>query len=206
MRPGRRESRPRKHFVLRILLLLAVAAAVWTLGTYYLIASQGHKSEVQPADAIVVFGAAEYGGRPSPVLKARLDRGLELFQQRMAPMIITTGGSRGGDASFSEGGGGKSYLQSRGVPDRQIIAETQSRDTAESAVRVARIMKANGMRRCIAVSDDYHIFRIKHMVARQGIEVYGAPRAQTYPQSRTQRIMLILREVLSFTLWKLHLT
>lgn len=205
MTPADTQPKP-KHILPRVLLTLGVPALAWTGAIYYRVENQSMRNEVQPADAIVIFGAAEYGGRPSAVLKARLDHGLELFQQGIAPIIITTGGSRGGDASYSEGGVGRSYLLGRGVPENKIIAETQGRDTAESAERVATIMKTNGMKSCVAVSDDYHIFRIKKMVAQQGIEVYGAPRHQGNAHSGRQRMLLILREVLSFTLWKLHLT
>jgi uncharacterized SAM-binding protein YcdF (DUF218 family) len=113
-----------------------------------------------PADAIVVFGAAEYSGHPSPVLRARLDHGFDLYQRGIAPVVIVTGGAAA-DPSFSEGGVGHDYLLHRGVPERALIAETQGRDTAESAVRVAVIMHTNGLHSCVAVSDAYHVFRIR---------------------------------------------
>ena len=152
----------------------------------------------------MVFGAAEYAGRPSPVYRARLDHAYALFQRGLAPLIITTGG-HGPDPHFSEGGVGRDYLISRGVPEPNLIAETQSDDTADSAVRVAVILKANGKGNCLAVSDDYHIFRIKQMLEAQGLVVYGAPRPETRPRSRGPRAAVVLKEVLSYTLWRLHL-
>jgi len=171
---------------------------------YSRIEAQSARDESQSADAIVVFGAAEYAGRPSPVFRARLDHAYTLFQRGLAPLIITTGG-HGEDPHFSEGGVGRDYLAGRGVPEKNLIAETQSNDTADSAERVAVILKANGKRSCLAVSDDYHIFRIQQMLEAQGLVVYGAPRPESRPRSRGDRVVLVLKEVLSYTLWRLHL-
>ncbi len=140
------------------------------------IVHEGALQEVHPADAIVVFGAAEYSGRPSPVLRARLDHAFDLFEKGIAPVVIVTGGAAL-DPSFSEGGVGSDYLKHRGIPERDLIAETQGSDTAQSAVRVAVIMRANGLHSCVAVSDAYHVFRIKRLLEHEGIgPVYVAPR------------------------------
>jgi uncharacterized SAM-binding protein YcdF (DUF218 family) len=161
--------------------------------------------ELRPADAIVVFGAAEYDGRPSPVYKARLDHAAQLYRQGLAPMVITTGGA-GADPRFSEGEVGRDYLRGQGVPDRQLIAETQSPDTAESARRVATILRANNMSSCLAVSDAYHMFRIKRMLRREGIAVVAAPRANSKPPSFWKRQSAVWHEIGSYTAWILHLT
>ncbi len=89
---------------------------------------EANVNEARPADAIVVFGAAEYVGHPSPVYRARLDHAYQLFRQGLAPLIITTGGA-GKDPKFSEGQVGRDYLAERGVPDVNLIAETQAGDT-----------------------------------------------------------------------------
>ena len=162
--------------------------------------------EPYPADAIVVFGAAEYSGHPSPVLRARLDHALDLFHRGVAPVVITTGGS-GDDPSFSEGGVGRDYLIRHGVPERSLIAEMQGRDTSESAVRVAVIMKANRLRSCVAVSDAYHVFRIRKLLEHEGIgPVYVAPRADSVPHSLAQRGLAVLRESTSYLLWRAGIT
>lgn len=171
---------------------------------YYRIEAQARRDQARPADAIVVFGAAEYAGRPSPIYRARLDHAYALFQRGLAPLIITTGG-HGPDPHFSEGGVGRDYLIRRGVPEPNLIAETQSDDTADSAARVAVILKANGKRSCLAVSDDYHIFRIQQMLEAQGLVVYGAPRPESRRRSFGPRAVVVLKEVLSYTLWRLHL-
>jgi uncharacterized SAM-binding protein YcdF (DUF218 family) len=164
---------------------------------------QATREEARPADVIVVFGAAEYSGRPSPVFRARLDHALSLFRQNLAPTIITTGGMAW-DPTFSEGGVGRDYLANKGVGDTHLIAETYSDNTAESAERVAIIMRKNGFRSCIAVSDPYHLFRIKRMMEAQGMQTYTSPRPQPGVKART-KVAHTLREAFSFTLWRLHL-
>lgn len=186
-------------------LLLAALAAFLTVASVR-IARDGSQQELHPADAIVVFGAAEYAGHPSPVLRARLDHAFELFQRGIAPVVITTGGAAS-DPSFSEGGVGRDYLMRRGIPERNLIAETQGSDTAQSAIRVAVIMRANGLHSCVAVSDAYHVFRIKRLLEHQGIApVYGAPRPGSRPHSAVQRMYAVLREACSYLLWKLGMT
>jgi uncharacterized SAM-binding protein YcdF (DUF218 family) len=195
-------ARFRKKWLL--LTLLAVLAG-YILVLYGSIVRQSGKDEARPADAIVVFGAAEYGGRPSPVFKARLDHAIELYHRGLAPIVITTGGA-GADPQFTEGEVGREYLKAHGIPDHALIAETQSPDTAESARRVSTIMRANRLHTCLAVSDGYHIFRIKHMLDREGITVYGAPRPNSKPQSLWKRNEAVFHEITSYTLWMLHLS
>ncbi len=183
-----------------LLLFLLTGYIAWN---YREVARQADRNESRAADAIIVFGAAEYAGKPSPVYRARLDHGLALYKQGLAPFVITTGG-HGDDEHFTEGGVGRSYLIAAGIPADKLIAETQSDDTSDSAERVAIIMKANNLKSCLAVSDGYHIHRIKLMMAEQGITAYGTPRPLAKPQTRVTRATLFLREVLSLTLWRLH--
>jgi uncharacterized SAM-binding protein YcdF (DUF218 family) len=188
-----------------LLWILALAPFCYATAVYWRIVSQAGRDEAQPADAIVVFGAAEYDGRPSPVYKARLDHAAQLYHRGLAPMVIITGGS-GNDPRFSEGVVGREYLKTLGIPDSQLIAETQSADTAESARRVSTIMFANKMRLCLAVSDAYHIFRIKQMLGREGITVYGAPRPNSRPQTFWKQQESAWHEIGSYTLWLLHVS
>ena len=161
--------------------------------------------EAHPTDAIVVFGAAEYAGRPSPVYRARLDHAYELFERGMAPLIITTGGA-GWDPKFSEGQVGRDYLSKLGVPDVNLIAETQADDTEKSARRVAIILEANELKSALLVSDAYHLYRAKRMMQQQGIQVYVSPRSDSIPKSAVGRLLSALREAFSYTLYRLHLT
>ena len=161
-----------------------------------------HEQELRPADAIIVFGAAQYDGRPSPVYRARLDHAYALFRSGLARLVITTGGAAA-DPNFSEGGVGHDYLLRRGIPESALIAETQASDTAQSAVRVGVIMRTNRMNRCIAVSDAYHVFRIRKMLEHEGLRVYLAPRLDARPKSVLQRAMAIAKESASYLLWRL---
>jgi uncharacterized SAM-binding protein YcdF (DUF218 family) len=185
------------------LLLWAVAGIVLFLGiTAMQVVHTASLEEIHPADAIVVFGAAEYSGRPSPVLRARLDHALEVFHRGVAPVVITTGGAAA-DPTFSEGGVGRDYLMRHGVPERSLIAETQGHDTAESALRVAVIMRANNLHSCVAVSDAYHVFRIRKLLEHQGVgPVYVAPRPDSRPHSAWQRMIAVLREATSYLWWR----
>lgn len=188
-----------------LLWSMALGPTCYAAGIYGLIVNQAEKNEARVADAIVVFGAAEYDGRPSPVYKARLDHAAQLYHRGLAPIVITTGGA-GGDLHYNEGEVGREYLKTLGIPDSQLIAETQSPDTAESARRVSTILYANGMHSCLAVSDGYHIFRIKQMLGRQGIMVYGAPRPNSRPQTFWKRQGSAWHEIGSYTLWLMHLS
>jgi uncharacterized SAM-binding protein YcdF (DUF218 family) len=189
-----------------LLILAAVAGLVALAVTAVRVVHTASLQEIHPADAIVVFGAAEYAGRPSPVLRARLDHALGLFARGVAPVIITTGGAAA-DPSFSEGGVGRDYLVRHGVPDRSVIAETQGRDTSESAVRVAVIMRANGLGSCVAVSDAYHVFRIRKLLEHEGVaRVYVAPRPESRPRTTWQREVAVLREATSYLLWRVGIT
>ncbi len=126
--------------------------------------------ELHPADAIVVFGAAEYAGRPSPVYRARLDHAYELFRRGIAPVVITSGGAAA-DPKFSEGGVGHDYLN---------------------------------MSSCIAVSDEYHVFRIRRLLEDERVRVYVAPRPESKPHSLWLRAWAVTREAVSYIAWRLH--
>jgi uncharacterized SAM-binding protein YcdF (DUF218 family) len=198
---GDRRSSPWPLWV----VALAVTAVAAFLGiTSVRIVHEAGLQEVHPADAIVVFGAAEYAGHPSPVFRARLDHGYDLFQRGAAPVVITTGGS-GADPTFSEGGVGHDYLMRRGIPESRLIAETQGSDTASSSERVAVIMSANRMHSCMAVSDGYHVFRIRKLLEHEGVQVYVAPRPDSRPRLAWQRAMAVLREAASYMVWKLNI-
>ena len=177
-------------------LLLVMAAQVM---------HQASLQQDRPADAIVVFGAAEYVGRPSPVFRARLDHAHDLFERGMAPLIITTGGA-GKDPKFSEGQVGRDYLSKHGVPDVNLIAETQAGDTEQSVRRVAVIMEANDLKSALLVSDAYHVYRAKRMMEHEGITVYTSPRPDSIPKTLGGRWLAALREAVSYLLYRLHMT
>ena len=198
------KQRPLRHWLLRLVALAALAVLAWFASICLAIVRQASQQEVHPADAIVVFGAAEYAGRPSPVYRARLDHAFDLFQRGVAPVVITTGGAAA-DPSFSEGGVGHDYLMKRGIPEANVIAETQGSDTARSAERVGVILRTNHMRSCIAVSDEYHVFRIQKLLEHEGVQVYVAPRPDSRPHSVWQRALAVAREAVGYLAWRLHI-
>jgi uncharacterized SAM-binding protein YcdF (DUF218 family) len=186
-----------------VLLLLLLAALAWCIWLYGQIRLYSTWDQTRPADAIAIFGAAEYDGRPSPVLRARLDHGLVLYQRRLAPLVITLGGQ--GDEVHTEGGVGHDYLLAHGVPEKNIIAETLSSNTEESARRLAAIARKNQLHRIVIVSDGTHLFRIHALCAAEGLDVYGSPRPQVGNLEFLDELRRYLHEILSYTAWRLHL-
>jgi uncharacterized SAM-binding protein YcdF (DUF218 family) len=200
------EKRPaRRRVWLAFTLVVLLLVSFYFVWTSLRILAQAGGDPPHTADAIVVFGAAEYSGRPSPVLRKRLDHGYDLFQKGLAPIVITTGGF-GSDPEFSEGGVGHDYLLRKGIPEVNLIAETQGSDTAQSADRVAVILRTNNMHTVIAVSDAYHIFRVKQLMEAEGFQIYGSPRPDSRPRTAWGKVEGLLRESLSYALWKLHIT
>lgn len=141
------------------------------------IAHQSAVDEARPADVIMILGAAEYHGHPSPVLRARLDHALELYRRKLAPLMLTTGGA-GGDRLFTEGGVGRSYLISHGVPAESIIIENEGDSTMSSTALAGEILSRMGLHSVIVVSDGYHIYRVKKILQSRGFAVYGSPRKE----------------------------
>jgi len=188
--------------LLFLFLSLLLLALVWSRWVYVQIESYANQDQAAPSDAIVVFGAAEYDGKPSPVFRARLDHALSLYQRGMAPLIVTLGGN-GGD-QYSEGAVGEEYLESKGVPEEDIIAETESRTTEDSARRVAVIAQANNLKRLVIVSDGTHLFRIHEICAADGLNVLTSPRPRVQVEAGSQEMARIWHEIVSYTLWRME--
>src|SRR2546430_224755 len=160
-----------------VLVAAAVGTAVAAVGLTNVardIRRQSRVDEAQPADIIVVLGAAEYRGRPSPVLEARLNHALFLYLRNLAPRILTTGGA-GGDPTFTEGDVAHAYLSKHGVPSEAILVESEGESTVHSIAAAAEIMRRMNLKSCIVVSDGYHIYRVKKMLENHGITAYGSP-------------------------------
>src|SRR5229473_2064848 len=189
-----------KWFVAIALLLALSGLLVQVMGTATEIQRQSAIDEAQPADAIIVLGAAEYRGKPSPVLEARLNHALFLYLKGLAPRIITTGGA-GGDPVFTEGSVGRSYLSERGVPPEAIVVEREGESTAQSVAAVVEIMRRMNLKSAIVVSDGYHIFRVKKMLESSGLKVFGSPRPSV-PQGGWREQWLYFRQAVGFLLWK----
>jgi uncharacterized SAM-binding protein YcdF (DUF218 family) len=184
-----------------------LGATVGWFGWLYLqINEVAGRDEARPADAIAVFGAAEYGGRPSPVLHARLDHAVELYERQIAPLVITLGGGGSArDKGLTEGGVGRDYLLANGVPYEQIVAETESVDTEEQVRRLAVIAHERRLKSIVVVSDGTHLFRIRRLCEDAGLSVYTSPRERLGNIDDYDLALRYFHEMLSYTLIRLHI-
>ncbi len=206
LKPLSEKANPKKRLLRRILLLTAVvvfATLGWCRWVYLQIGHYASQDQAAPADAIAVFGAAEYDGHPSPVFRARLDHAESLYNRGIAPLIITLGGD-GGD-QFSEGAVGQQYLIGVGVPESDIIAETESTSTNQSVRRLAVIARANTLHRIVVVSDGAHLFRIHQICAANGLDVLTSPRPRVQIEGNAGETERMEHEIFSYTLWRLRL-
>ena len=190
------------------LVVIALLVAGLPLATYLVvlskaIASQSAIDEAEQADIIVVLGAAEYNGRPSPVLRARLDHAFDLYAKGLAQLILTTGGA-GGDEQYTEGQVGRDYLVRRGIPSERIVVEGEGDTTVSTVLAVSEIMRRMGLTSAILVSDGYHIFRSKRILQHQGMKVYGSPRPHK-PTGDWREQWLYFRQACGFILWRIGL-
>ncbi|MDE3180031.1 MAG: YdcF family protein [Acidobacteriota bacterium] len=185
--------------------MVVLFAILYERSLYCSIRASAVKDAARPAGAIVVMGAAEYDGVPSPVYRGRLDHAIALDERGFASLIITTGGS-GGDRRYTEGGVGRDYLIQQGIAAGSIIAETHSQTTFESVRAVSDILRRHGVAACVAVSDGFHLYRVVAMFKARGITAYGSP----VPNSSIEddpylRVVYSLREVAALTLWRMHI-
>jgi uncharacterized SAM-binding protein YcdF (DUF218 family) len=161
------------------LVLGAVAVAVAVLIGYYVITvyqvwHAARQDGARKSQAIIVLGAAQYNGKPSPVFEARLDHAADLYKAGIAPMIVVTGGKLPGD-EFTEAGAGADYLHTRGIPDEAILRETTSRNSWESLRASARFLQDRGITRVVLVSDPFHSLRIRLIAEEIGFDAVTSP-------------------------------
>lgn len=175
-----------------VALLLTVLGA-WILSATAVLVWSG-KDEARPADAIVVLGAAQYAGRPSPVLKARLDHGVELWRRNPTGLLVLTGGTGSGDTT-SEAEVGRAYARKKGLPDSAIVVENTGRTTSESMRSVAEIMRERRKTTAVLVSDPFHMLRLWLIAKRLGLTAYTSPtRTSPISPNREQRWKYIISE------------
>ena len=179
------------NWILRGALITVIV--VWSVSAAAVLL-WGARDRARASDAIVVLGAAQYVGRPSPVLRARLDHALDLWQRGLAPRLIFTGGTGVGDTT-SEAAVSRIYALKHGVPDTAILMENEGHTTRESLAAVSVIMHARQMRTAILVSDPFHMLRLRILSTQYGVDAYTSP-TKTSPISanKAQALAYVLSE------------
>lgn len=179
----------------RMIAAYAVLAALATwIISFLAVVFWGARDLARPSDAIVVLGAAQYAGRPSPVLKARLDHALDLWNKGMAKRLVLTGGRGKGD-TISEAAVGRRYVMKAGVADTAILLENEGRTTSESFATVADILGEKKLERAILVSDPFHMLRLQILAKRYGVESVTSPtRTSPISANRLEALAYILSE------------
>jgi uncharacterized SAM-binding protein YcdF (DUF218 family) len=200
-----RRAAASSHWLRNLFLLALLAAIVWTIWVCVQINNVAQEDQAQPADAIAVFGAAEYGGHPSPVYHARLDHVVDLYRQKVAPLVITLGGGSDRDSGNTEGGVGRDYLLANGIPFSDIVVESHSIDTEQQVHRLAAIARENNLQHIVVVSDGTHLFRIRELCQDAGLDVYTSPRPPLGHIDNYDLAMRYFHEVLSYTSLRLGL-
>ncbi len=166
----------------RLFLASLVAGGVVAGFAAWRIWEQGQRDEQQRADVIVVMGAAQYDGRPSPIFAARLDHAIDLFHAGIAPRLIVTGGKAEGDRT-TEAASARDYAIRHDIPADAILAEDRSRTTLQSIAGVKAVMDERGLHSAVFVSDPSHMLRVLRMAGDRGITAFGSP-TRTSPLER----------------------
>lgn len=183
--------------VVRRILTIAVATvfSLWIISAAAVLIWSS-RDEARPAQAIVVLGAAQYAGKPSPVLRARLDHALDLWNRHLASLLILTGGTGSGDTT-SEAAVGRNYAKKHGVPDSAILVENEGRTTSESMRAVAGMLEVRGLQSALLVSDPFHMLRLRILARRFGFTPYTSPtRTSPISPNREERWKYIMSESL----------
>ena len=168
------KARQIARFIRRLLTIAFVTVFVLWVVSVSAVVMWSRRDEARPSQAIVVLGAAQYAGRPSPVLKARLDHALELWNRHLASLLILTGGTGVGDTT-SEAAVGRTYARKHGVPDTAILEENAGRTTSESMRAVAGMLEVRGLQSALLVSDPFHMLRLRILARRFGFTPYTSP-------------------------------
>lgn len=186
----RRRSSP---WVLVSRAAAALLVTTWLLSVGFVLIWE-HREATRPAEAIIIMGAAQYRGRPSPVLRARLDHGIDLWKRGFGTRLVLTGGTGEGD-STSEAATGRRYAVDHGIPDAALLLETQGRTTEESLRGVAALMETQGSRSVILVSDPFHMLRLSILARRFGLQPQTSPtRTSPLSSSWTEACKYVLSE------------
>ncbi len=182
----------------RVVAAVAALLALYLVVTFAQVWWTSRQDDAVDAQAIVVLGAAQYDGTPSPVFRARLDHALELYEQGLAPTIVVTGGNQPGDR-FTEASAGANYLLAHGVPEQDIRREVDAHNSWESLAAVARILDDEGVDEVILVSDPYHSFRVGQIARELGMTPHLSP-TRTSPASSFSELRSMVRETMAVSI------
>jgi uncharacterized SAM-binding protein YcdF (DUF218 family) len=155
-------------------MILGLAGAIYLGFTFVQVFQASRRSDPQPAEAIVVLGAAQYNGEPSPVLRSRLDHAVDLYERDLAPVVVVTGGGEPGD-SATEASAGRSYLISQGIPDEALRSEVQGTSSWQSLAAASRFLDREGINDVMLVSSPYHALRTEHIAGEVGLDGRASP-------------------------------
>jgi len=180
------------RWAIRIVGALVALVVLYFGVTFVQVWLAGRTDHAQKAQAIVVFGAAQYNGRPSAVLRARLDHAADLWRRKLAPTIVVTGGKQPGDR-FTEATASAEYLLSKGVPDEAILREVRGRNSWDSLAAAANFLRQRGVSKVLLVSDPFHSLRINGMADELGLDAHVSP-TRTSPIHGTVELKQMVKE------------
>lgn len=186
---------PPIRLALKITAVVMLAVMAYLAFSFVQVWSTARGDHARKAQAIVVFGAAQYQGRPSPVLAARLDHALDLYRAKLAPKIVVTGGRQEGDVS-TEASASAGYLMARGVPDADILREVSGRSSWQSLAAVTAFLAARQIEDVLLVSDPFHSYRIKAMAGELGLAAATSP-TRTSPIEGLTEVRYMAREAVA---------
>jgi uncharacterized SAM-binding protein YcdF (DUF218 family) len=194
----------RRHPYLSAATLFAVLLVALLVGTFVAVWRAAHTddaSTVDRADAIMVLGAAEYDGRPSPVFAGRLDHAQLLYEQHRAPIVIVLGGGQPGDVT-TEAEAGRDYLVQQGLPAEAVVAEPVGHTTMESLRAAASYMRDHGLRSAFLVSDPWHNLRVRRMASDLGIQGFVSATWHSAARSEETRFPGYVRETFAYIYYR----
>ena len=198
-----RTRNSRAAIVRRVVVAVLALVLLWVVSVPVRVWWDARGENHRPSDAIIVLGAAQYNGRPSPVLEARLRKARSLWEEGVADVVVTVGGGADGDLT-TEAEAGRDWLTSNGVPAEAVVAVASGSNTQTSLEAVGETFEERGWETAILVTDPWHTFRAKAMAGASGIDAVSAP-ARTGPvvQTREVQARYILRESLAYYQWRL---
>jgi uncharacterized SAM-binding protein YcdF (DUF218 family) len=173
-RPVASARRPWRTWVGRLVFALFVMLVTYFVLTFVQVYRASNHDGAREADAIIVLGAAQWNGQPSPVLQERLDHALELYQAGLAPLVVLTGGKQEAD-TFTEATTGYNYLRERGVPDEALLKEVDGTSTWDSLRAAERFLSEQGVEDVVLVTDDYHAYRVEAIAEEVGFDASVSP-------------------------------